>query len=167
MVYDTMSEYSGNIVPPSSAISTGTTALWAGTRMRLTEIATAASATKKITVRREILSDNRPIGHCNTMAPIMGATRKIAVRLSDRSISVAYTAPNPSRMPTEVPPMNEPTTPVGTILISSRTVTLPGVSTRGALVVAASVIGTNDIDTRTDETINNRKLFGSANAMRY
>ncbi len=63
--------------------------------------------------------------------------------------------------------MNEPTTPVGTILISSRTVTLSGVSTNGALVVAASVIGTNDIDTRTDETTNNRKLFGSANVMRY
>ena len=63
--------------------------------------------------------------------------------------------------------MNEPTTPVGTILISSRTVTLSGVSTNGALVVAASVIGTNDIDTRTDKTTNNRKLFGSANVMRY
>ena len=84
-----MSEYSGNIVPPSSAISPGSMTLWAGTRMRVPETATADSATKKITVRREILSDSRPIGHCNTTAPIMGDTRKTAVRSIVKSIAVA------------------------------------------------------------------------------
>src|SRR6056297_602797 len=155
-----MSEYSGNSVPPSNAISAGTTTLWEGTRARATAIAAPDSATKKITVRRETLSDSRPIGHCNAIAPIMGAARKMAVRSSDRPIVVAYTAPNPSTMPTDEPPMNEPTTPVGMIRISSRTVILSVASTDGALDVA-SVIGTNDIDTSTDETTKSWKPFGS------
>ncbi len=129
-------------------------------------MAAAPIATTKITPRRGSRSDVQPTGHWNTSAPIDGSARNNAVSPGPNPARVAYTALKPNRIPCDAPVNTIPTRPVGAMCANSRRRRWGDTRTGGASVVAASAIGTNDIDTRIDATMKSPSPVGSPAAIR-
>ena len=77
------------MTPPSTIISAGTTTACCGSTISSADTAEPTRATPKMTSRREIRSDSRPMGYWKRIAPMVGATRKKPVRDRDSPIAEA------------------------------------------------------------------------------